>query len=180
MIVEMLFLCRFRASAVITVVRPAKDLFAVGTRTAEEAVVCCLFKIHIQIAFEHTVVKLALFVGRSPEKLFEFFVGAYDRIAVSVLFFKDLTHNSVNAPRLVDVEQAFAVGRVCDDNAPFGFWGKIRNVTLNRRDEFSHPRFFRVFEGEGDGSLVNVACNGFEFYVAVYFCSCGLPLVFNN
>ena len=112
----------------------------------------------VEIAFEHTIVELALLVRLPAKKALKLRVAGNDQhpplrghLAV------DLAKGAVQGLCLLLFQQPLTVGRVGDDLAVLPFTVQLPHICLVKADDVLYTGLFRVFPGDTDGLGVDVA-----------------------
>ena len=104
-VINILYYCRFLR------------LFAKIPRNKCGAQGFTLFEIHVNLTLKRAVVRFAPFVGAPAEQLFKIVVGGDNGVAFSLFTDESLSHDPVQVLSLGNIEEPFAVWRICYERA---------------------------------------------------------------
>ena len=93
---------------------------------------CILFKIHINLAFDHAVIEFSALVGFFAEATLKFIVGSDTCITPSPFRNKELAHVRIQLSGILSIKQSFSVRRIADERSALSVNWAVITYSLAR------------------------------------------------
>ena len=130
-----------------------------------------LIKIHVYLAFNHTVIQLAAARGRTPKQILKAVIRADDVIAEAVTLRKGSAKRTRQRLRLLFAEHTLSIRRVSQYNTASSLRElrrKIRDIGLYDMNPPGHAGFCRIFTRQAHCLRIDIGGECLKGRVAPY------------